>query len=159
MAPKKKKNDGPEYAAQNRQARYNYEVLEDWQAGIVLTSSEVKSLRAGQANISDAYAQEQGGEIWLLNAHISSYKQAGRFNHEPERPRKLLLHRIEVNKIIGRLHNQGLTLVPLSIYWNKRGIAKVHLALAKGKSKYDKRQSEKHREWEREKSRMMKESE
>ena len=155
---KKNKNtaDSRTLIAANRKARYNYEILETLEAGLVLLGSEVKSMRLGKANLLDSYATEEQGEIWLINAHIPTYNKA-RENHQPTRSRKLLLHARQRNKLIGLLRTKGVTLVPLSLYFNERGIAKVELAIAKGKSKYDKRETEKKRDWEREKARLMRE--
>jgi len=140
----------------NRKARFEYEILENFEAGIVLTGSEVKSLRAGKVAIVDSFAQEQDGEIWLLSLNISTYKQAHAQNHEPTRPRKLLLHKNQVQKLIGSVARKGLTLIPLALYFNKRGMVKVDLGLAKGKEAKDKRATTKDREWSRQKSRIMK---
>jgi len=158
MAKKKKNKSGLpaiNYAAQNRKARHDYAIEEKFEAGIVLSGSEVKGLRSGKGNIQDSYAAEAGGEIFLLNSYIPAYDKAGGFNHEPKRQRKLLLHKKQMNKLIGALKTKGITLIPLSIYFNAKGIAKVELAIAKGKTNYDKRQSEKKRDWDREKSRIM----
>ena len=144
-------------AAQNRRARFDYEIEDTIEAGLVLTGSEVKSLRAGQVNIAESYATEQGGEIWLINSYIGEYKQAGRFGHEPKRPRKLLLKQREIDKLIGAVRREGATLVPLRLYFNRRGIAKLALGVARGKRKYEKREAEKKREWERERGRLMRE--
>lgn len=152
---KKKQDDGPQYAAQNRRARFDYAILEDWHAGIVLQGSEIKALRGGKANITDSYAEVSGGEVFLINAYIPEYSKASHFSHETRRPRKLLMHKTEIRKLIGKLKKSGLTLVPLSIYFNKKGFAKVHIALAKGKTKYDKRETEKQREWDREREQIM----
>ncbi len=141
--------------ADNRRARYDYHLDETLDAGIVLVGSEVKSLRTGRANIQDSYAEEVGGEIMLVNAYIPEYAGANRFNHEPRRPRKLLLKRKEISKLIGSLKRGGVTLVPLSLYFNERGLAKVKLALARGKKLHDKRESEKERDWNREKQRLL----
>lgn len=135
--------------ARNRRARHDYHIMETWEAGIVLTGTEVKSLRDGKANIGDAYGIVKDGELWLLNMHISPYERGGYANHEPDRTRKLLLHRKEIRRLIGAVERQGLTLVPLEIYF-KRGVAKVALALAKGKKAHDKRDTIKEREAERE---------
>lgn len=143
--------------ADNRKARFNYFVDETFEAGIVLTGTEVKSLREGRSNIVEAYATEENGEIWLLNSYIPEYHGGNRFNHEPRRPRKLLLNRREINKLLGTLKRGGVTLVPLSVYFNERGRAKVDLALGRGKQAHDKRASIKEREWGREKSRLMRE--
>jgi SsrA-binding protein len=144
-------------AAQNRRARFDYEIEDTLEAGLVLTGSEVKSLRAGQVNIAESYATEQGGEIWLINSYIGEYKQAGRFGHEPKRPRKLLLKSREIEKLIGAVRREGATLVPLRLYFNRRGIAKLALGVARGKRKYEKREAEKKREWDRERGRLMRE--
>jgi SsrA-binding protein len=137
-----------ESIARNRRAKHDYQILDTWEAGIVLTGSEVKSLRNGKANISDAYGIVQGGEVHLLNLHISPYEQASYFNHLPTRTRKLLLHRREIRKMIGAVERQGLTLVPLELYF-KRGKVKVVLGLGRGKKLYDKRADEKKRDDER----------
>jgi SsrA-binding protein len=141
--------------AQNRRARFNYHLEETFEAGVALTGSEVKSLRAGKATIAESYADARGGEIWLINANIPEYVQAGRFNHAPKRLRKLLLHRRQINKLIGSVEREGMTLVPLRLYFNARGRAKVELALARGKKLHDKRETEKKRSWERERGRLL----
>jgi SsrA-binding protein len=137
-----------ESIARNKRAKHDYHILDTWEAGIVLTGSEVKSLRNGKANISDAYGIVKDGEVHLLNLHISPYEQASHFNHEPTRTRKLLLHRREIKKMIGSVERQGLTLVPLELYF-KRGKAKVAIGLGRGKKLYDKRADEKKRDDER----------
>jgi SsrA-binding protein len=143
-------------AAQNRRARHDYFIEDTVEAGIVLAGTEVKSLRTGQASINEAYANEIGGELFLVNAHIPEYKQAHRLlQHEVKRPRKLLLHGRELGKLLGSIKREGVTIVPLSVYFNPRGIAKVQLGLAKGKRKVDKRESEKARDWQRDKARLM----
>jgi SsrA-binding protein len=141
--------------AQNRRARFNYHLEETFEAGVALTGSEVKSLRAGKATIAESYADARGGEIWLVNTNIPEYVQAGRFNHAPKRLRKLLLHRRQINKLIGAVEREGMTLVPLRLYFNARGRAKVELALARGKKLHDKRETEKKRSWERERGRLL----
>jgi SsrA-binding protein len=141
--------------AENRKARYNYTIGDTIEAGLVLTGSEVKSMRAGRANISESYAKPENGAIYLVNAHITEYKQAGPFGHEPRRPRKLLLHKRQIERLSNAVQRDGATLVPLKLYFNDRGIAKLLLGLAVGKRKYDKRQSEKKRDWDRQKSRLM----
>jgi len=151
------KPDRGKLVAENRKARFNYEIGDTLEAGIALTGSEVKSLRSGRANIADSYATDDGGELYLINAHIAEYKQAGRTNHAPTRPRKLLLHRKEIGKLAGAIQREGMTVVPLKIYFNARGIAKVELGLAKGKKLHDKRETEKKRDWERQKGRLMRE--
>lgn len=144
-------------AAQNRKARFNYTIEETFEAGIVLSGSEVKSLRAGRANIAESYAAEQGGELFLINAYIPEYKQAARFGHEPRQPRKLLLHRREIGKLVGAIQREGMTLVPLKLYFNRRGVAKLELGLARGKRQYEKREAVKKRDWERQRQRIMRE--
>lgn len=144
-------------AAQNRKARHDYLIEDTFEAGIALVGTEVKSLRQGHASITESFARDKAGEIFLFNAHIPEYGAARHFGHEPRRPRKLLLHRREIRKLIGAVRREGMTLVPLSIYFNKRGIAKVALALARGKQKADKRLADKDREWKRQKSRLMRE--
>jgi len=139
----------------NRKARFNYEIGEVYEAGIALTGSEVKSLRSGKATIGESYADAKDGEIWLINANIPEYRQAARFNHAPKRPRKLLLHQRQINKLIGAVEREGMTVVPLKIYFNDRGRAKVEIALAKGKKLHDKRESEKQRDWSRERGRLL----
>ena len=142
--------------AQNRKARHDYEILETFEAGIMLTGSEVKSLRTGKANIQDTHAMEVGGEIVLLNAYIPEYSKASHFNHESRRPRKLLLHAGEIRKLIGKIKTKGMTLVALSIYFNAKNRAKVELALVKGKKEHDKRAAIKERDWKREQGRVLK---
>ena len=146
---------GTGLVAQNRKARHNYLIEDSLEAGLMLTGTEVKSLRMGRASIVEAYAADERGELFLFNAHIPVYDAAGRFNHEPKRPRKLLLHRRELARMIGLIRREGYTLVPLTLYFNERGIAKVQLGLARGKRKVDKRESEKRRDWQRQKARLM----
>lgn len=138
--------------AKNRRARHDYHILDVMEAGLVLTGTEVKSLRDGKANIGDAYGLVKNGELWLLNMHISAYERGGYSNHEPDRTRKLLLHRKEIRRLIGAVEREGLTLVPLELYF-KHGVAKVALALGKGKKAHDKRDTIKEREAEREMAR------
>ena len=126
--------------AQNRKALHDYTILETMEAGLVLTGTEIKSIRESRVNLRDSYARDEHGEIWLYNAHIAKYPGGNRWNHEPLRPRKLLLHKKQIAPLIGTLHQKGLTLVPLKLYLNKDGIAKIELALAKGKRQYDKRE-------------------
>ncbi len=142
-------------AAQNRKARHDYFIESTLEAGIVLTGTEVKSLRDGGAQITDAHAQERGGELWLLNAHIPEFRGGNRMNHEPLRPRKLLVHKREMERLIGAVTRDGMTLIPLKLYFNSQGRAKVELALGKGKKKQDKRETIKERDWQREKGRLM----
>jgi SsrA-binding protein len=141
--------------ADNRKARFNYEIGEVVEAGIALTGTEVKSLRQGRANIAESYADAKGGEIWLVNANIPEYLQASRFNHPPKRPRKLLLHRRQINKLAAAVDREGMTIVPLKLFFNDKGRAKIEIALGRGKKLHDKRESEKKRSWERERGRLM----
>ena len=153
MAPNKEA--APRQVAQNRRARFDYHIDETLEAGLVLFGSEVKSLRRGQASIGEAHAGEQGGELFLFNAYIPEYPGANRFNHEPRRPRKLLVHRKELSKLLGQVKREGVTLVPMAFYFNDRGIAKVQLGLARGKKMADKRHAIKEREWNRDKARLL----
>jgi SsrA-binding protein len=143
--------------ADNRKARFHYEIGDVYEAGIALTGTEVKSLRQGKATIAESYAAERDGELWLYNAHIPEYLQANRFNHFPRRPRKLLLHAREIHKLRGAVEREGMTLVPLKLYFNPKGRAKVELAVARGKKLHDKRETEKQRSWQRERARLMRE--
>jgi SsrA-binding protein len=142
------------FVAQNRRARHDYHIESTLEAGMMLAGTEVKVLRQGLASINEAYATEREGDIYLLNAHFPEYPSA-RFNHEPRRPRKLLLRRREINRLMGAIKRDGVTLVPLSIYFNERGRAKLELGLAKGKRKADKRDAEKERDWKRQQGRIM----
>ena len=144
--------------AENRKARYNYEIREKVQTGIILTGTEVKSLRLGKASISESYASETNGKLFLINSNIPIYEAANNFNHEPLRQRELLVSKKERNKLFGLIKKEGVTLVPLLLYFNKKGFAKVDLGISKGKKKQDKRESIKLREWNRQKSRIMKEN-
>jgi SsrA-binding protein len=148
---------GDRYAAQNRRARHDYLIEDTIEAGIVLQGSEVKVLRQGQASIAEAYADEQAGELFLVNANIPVYAASAHFNHQPRRPRKLLLHRRQMDRLLGAIRREGMTLVPLSIYFNERGRAKVELGLARGKRKADRRQAEKDRDWQRSRARILRE--
>ena len=143
--------------AQNRRARHDYLIEETFEAGIALVGTEVKSLRQGHASINEAYAGNKDGELVLFNAHIPEYQATKHFGHEPRRVRKLLMHRREIRKLIGAVRRGGMTLVPLSIYFNKRGIAKVALALGRGKRTVDKRETVKERDWKRQKARLIRE--
>ncbi|NVJ69834.1 MAG: SsrA-binding protein SmpB [Alphaproteobacteria bacterium] len=143
-------------AADNRKARHLYHIEDEFEAGIALTGTEVKSLRNGEANIRESYAEEKDGELWLVNAHIPEFSHGNRFNHEPRRPRKLLMHRREINKLAGAVQRQGYTLVPLKVYFTERGRAKILIGLGKGKNVRDKREDVKQRDWNRQKSRLMK---
>ena len=142
-------------AADNRKARYSYEIGETFEAGIALTGTEVKSLRGGKATIGESYAGEKNGELWLVNAYIPEYLQANQFNHEAKRPRKLLMHRREVDKLTAAVQREGMTVVPLKIYFNEKGRAKVELALARGKKLHDKRETSAKRDWDRQKARLL----
>ena len=155
MAQAKPAEGESKTVAQNRQARFDYSIEDTFEAGIILVGTEVKSLRRGQVSITEAYASDQGGELWLLNAHIAPYDAGKTFGHEPKRPRKLLVHRREMSKMIGAIRREGMTLVPLAIYFNRRGFAKVSLGLAKGKRKADQREAIKERDWQRQKSRLL----
>ena len=141
--------------AENRKARFNFEIGEVFEAGIVLTGSEVKSLRAGRATIAESYADARGGEIWLINSNIPEYLQAHRFNHLPKRARKLLLHQRQISRLAGAVEREGMTIVPLKLYFNERGRAKIEIALGKGKKLHDKRETLKKRSWDRERGRLM----
>jgi SsrA-binding protein len=152
-----KTRSGDRIAAQNRKARHEYHVLETWEAGIVLQGTEVKSLRDGKANLADAFATLTGGELWLYNLHISPYEGGNRFNHDPLRPRKLLMHRSELRKLVGQVEQKGLTLVPLDLHFSN-GIAKVNLALVRGKKLHDKRDTLRERAVERDLERGFKEA-
>lgn len=143
--------------AQNRKALHNYFIDDRVEAGIVLSGTEVKSLRQGRASITEAYAGESAGELFLFNAHIPEYTAGNRFNHEPTRPRKLLLHKREISRLLGATRREGMTLVPLSLYFNPKGRAKVELGLARGKKLHDKRATTKERDWQREKARLLRE--
>jgi len=156
MAPKGSQRVVNKVVAENRKARFNYEIIDTYEAGLVLMGTEVKSLREGKANIAESYASDEGGEIWLINSYLPEYLQANRFNHEPRRRRKLLLSGREIHRLRSAINREGMTLIPLKIYFNDRGRAKMELALAKGKKLHDKRESEKERDWNRQKSRLLK---
>ncbi len=143
--------------AENRRARFDFEILDTLEAGIMLTGTEVKSLRTGKAQIAESYASPERGELWLINAHIPEYLQANRFNHEERRPRKLLVSKKELVKLADGVDRSGNTIVPLKLYFNERGMAKLLIALAKGKKNFDKRETERNRDWNRDKARIMKE--
>lgn len=142
--------------AENRRARFDYEILDTLEAGIVLTGTEVKSLRTGKAQITESYASPERGELWLINAHIPEYLQANRFNHNERRPRKLLVSRKELARLSQAVERAGNTIVPLKLYFNEHGKAKVLIGVGKGKKAFDKRETEKHRDWNREKQRLLK---
>ncbi len=147
--------DRVQMATQNRKARHEFSILETWEAGIVLQGTEVKSLRDGKGNLTDAFARIHQGELWLYEMHISPYEQGNRYNHDPRRPRKLLMHRSELRRLVGKVEEKGLTLVPLDVHFS-RGLAKVTLALARGKKLHDKRDSLRERELERDTQRALK---
>lgn len=152
------KTDNHKVVAENRKARYEYRIEDTWEAGIALTGTEVKALRAGQANIAESYASAENGGIYLINAYIPEYNKAGAFfQHEPRRPRQLLLKRREIHKLSIAVERQGMTIVPLQIYFNARGRAKLRLALAQGKKLHDKREDVAKRDWQRQKARLMRE--
>jgi SsrA-binding protein len=141
--------------AENRRARFDYLLEETFEAGLSLTGSEVKSLRAGKANIAESYASADGSQLTLVNCYIPEYGPANRFNHEPRRPRRLLLHRKQIDRLLGAVRRDGRTLVPVKLYWNDKGLAKLELALAKGKTAPDKRAAIADRDWKREQGRLM----
>jgi SsrA-binding protein len=143
------------YAALNRRARHDYLIEDKLEAGLVLHGTEVNSLRQGGASIAEAYADVQSGELFLVNANIPEYKASAHFNHQPRRPRKLLLHRKQVDRLLGAVRREGVTIVPLALYFNERGRAKVELGLARGKRKADRRQAERDRDWQRNKARLL----
>lgn len=155
--PKPATFDKQKTVAENRRARYDYFIDDKFEAGLMLTGTEVKSLRAGEATIAESYAEVRDGSVWLVNANVPEFSHGNRFNHEPKRPRKLLLNAREIDKLTGAVERKGMTLVPLSIYFNGSGRAKVELALAKGKNSADKRQSTKDRDWQRDKARLLRE--
>ncbi|MCA0257208.1 MAG: SsrA-binding protein SmpB [Proteobacteria bacterium] len=156
MAPKGSQRVVKKIVAENRKARFNYEIVDTYEAGLVLKGTEVKSLREGKANIAESYASDEDGEMWLINSYLPEYLQANRFNHEPRRRRKLLMSKREINRLRIAISREGMTLIPLKIYFNDQGRAKLELALGKGKKLHDKRESEKQRDWNREKSRLLK---
>jgi SsrA-binding protein len=158
MMAKPGKEPARKIVAENRKARFNFEIVDTYEAGLVLTGTEVKSLREGKANIAESYATEEGGEIWLINSYLPEYLQANRFNHETRRRRKLLLHKKQVARLFSAVNREGMTLVPLKIYFNDKGRAKLELALAKGKKLHDKRETEKARDWNRQKSRLLRQN-
>jgi SsrA-binding protein len=153
----KKPADNRKLIAENRRARFDYLIEETLEAGIQLVGSEVKSLRAGRANIAESYASPERGELWLINAYIPEYPPAGQFNHEPRRPRKLLVRSRELKRLIGAVEREGRTLAPLKLYFNERGVAKLELAMAKGKKAHDKRAATKDRDWKRQQARLLRE--
>lgn len=158
MAPKGSQRKINKVVAENRKARFNYEIEDTFEAGLVLTGTEVKSLRDGKANIAESYASDEDGEIWLINSYLPEYLQGNRFNHDTRRRRKLLLSKREIGRLRSAVNREGMTLVPLKIYFNDRGRAKLELALAKGKKLHDKRETSKERDWNRQKRRLLKEN-
>lgn len=155
--PQTKTFDKIKTVAENRRARFDYYIEDTFEAGIALTGTEVKSLRFGEGSIAESYAEVRGGEVWLVNSNVPEFSHGNRHNHEPKRPRKLLLHEREIARLHGAVERKGMTLVPLSVYFNGRGRAKVELALARGKNVADKRQTAKDRDWQRDKARVMRE--
>ncbi|PHR20781.1 SsrA-binding protein SmpB [Parasphingorhabdus sp.] len=155
--PRPEEFDKQKVVAENRRARYDYFLDEKFEAGIMLTGTEVKSLRSGSGTIAESYAEVKDDEVWLINANIQEWSHGNRYNHTPTRPRKLLLNRRQINKLHGAVMRKGMTIVPLSIYFNSKGRAKLELALAKGKKAPDKRQTEKDRDWKRQQGRLMRE--
>ncbi|MXO85545.1 SsrA-binding protein SmpB [Altererythrobacter aurantiacus] len=156
--PKPETFDKQKTVAENRRARFDYAIEDKFEAGLVLQGTEVKSLRAGEASIGESYAEVTEGECWLINANIPEFSHGNRFNHEPKRRRKLLLNEREINKMMGAVERKGMTLVPMSIYFNRQGRAKVELALAKGRKAQDKREYIKDRDWKRDKARLLREN-
>jgi SsrA-binding protein len=151
----KKKDDDQKIVAENRKARFNYYIDEVIEAGIMLTGTEVKSLRGGKATIAEAYAQTKGGEIFLINSYLPEYTEGNRFNHEPRRIRKLLVRKRQIERLAKAIEREGMTIVPLKAYFNAKGRAKIELGLARGKKLHDKRDTEKQRDWQREKGRLL----
>jgi SsrA-binding protein len=151
----KKKDDAVKVIADNRKARYAYAIEDTLEAGIMLVGSEVKSLRNGKSTIAESYAFSKDGELFLVNSYIPEYTQASRFNHEPKRTRKLLVHKAQAAKLSAAIQREGMTLIPLRMYFNAKGIAKIELGIAKGKKLHDKRETEKQRDWQRDKARLM----
>ncbi len=149
------KVDGIKVVADNRRARYDYEIMQSFEAGLELKGSEVKSLRVGHVNLGESYAAMKGQELFLINTNIAEYREANRFNHEQKRPRKLLLNRKEIDRLAVGIQREGLTIIPLKMFFNPRGMVKVDIALARGKKNVDKRETIKARDWDREKSRVL----
>ena len=153
----RKVQDGRKIIAENRKARYNYEIIDTLEAGIMLTGTEVKSLREREANIAESYASHEDDAIYLINAYVPEYGQGNRNNHEPRRRRKLLMHKREIERMAAAVAKDGMTIIPLRLYFNPKGMAKLELALGRGKKNYDKRETEKKRDWQRDKARLMRE--
>ena len=155
--PKHATFDKQKVVAENRKVWHNYFIEETFEAGIALQGTEVKALRAGEGSIAESYAEVKDGQVWLVNANIPEFSHGNRFNHEPKRPRKLLLYSREIDKLFGAVERKGMTLVPLVLYFNHRGIAKLKIGIAKGKKNHDKRASDAKRDWNRQKQRLLKE--
>lgn len=153
----KDRNPNIRTVAENRKARFSYEILDTLETGLVLTGTEVKSLREGHANIQEAYASVEDGEVWLINSHIPEYLPGNRFNHDPKRRRKLLVSRREMARLAQAVEREGMTMVPLKLYFNERGLAKLLVGIARGKKLHDKRETVKERDWNRQKRRLLKE--
>ncbi len=151
----KKRSEGGKVVAENRRARFDYEITDTFEAGLALVGTEVKSLREGKANIAESYVAPENDELWLINADIPEYSFGNRFNHEPRRRRKLLMHRREIDRLAQAVQRQGMTIVPLKMYFNEKGIVKLLIGLARGKKLHDKRETEKKRDWQRQKGRLM----
>ena len=151
----KKRSEGGKGVAENRRARFDYEITDTFEAGLALVGTEVKSLREGKANIAESYIAPENDELWLINADIPEYSFGNRFNHEPRRKRKLLMHRREIDRLAQAVQRQGMTIVPLKMYFNNKGIVKLLIGLARGKKLHDKRETEKKRDWQRQKARLM----
>ena len=156
-AKKARSEPGRKVVADNRKARFNYEILDTFEAGLQLLGTEVKSLREGKASIAESYASDDNGELFLINSFIPEYQQAARNNHRPRRPRKLLMHKREINRLMAAIQREGLTLIPLKLYFNAKGVAKLELALGRGKKLHDKRETQKRRDWNKQKARLMRE--
>jgi SsrA-binding protein len=155
--PKPETFDKQKVVAENRRARFDYAIEDKFEAGVQLQGTEVKALRAGEGSIAESYAEIRDGQAWLVNANIPEFSHGNRFNHEPKRPRKLLLHQREIERLTGAVERKGMTLVPLTVYFNSKGRAKIELALAKGRQTKDKRDYIKDRDWQRDKARIMRE--
>lgn len=155
--PKPETFDKQKVVADNRRAKFDYSIEDKFEAGLQLQGTEVKGLRSGQGSIKESYAEVKDGQAWLINANIPEFSHGNRFNHEPKRPRKLLLHKREIERLVGAVERKGMTLVPLSVYFNSKGRAKVELGLAKGRKAQDKREYIKDRDWQRDKARIMRE--
>ena len=153
----KQKNTNIKIVADNRKARFAYEIMDTLEAGLVLTGTEVKSLREGRSNIQESYASVEGGELWLINSYVPEYFAGNRFNHEPRRRRKLLVSKRQLARLAQSIEREGMTMVPLKLYFNERGRAKLEIAVARGKKLHDKRETSKQRDWQREKARLLKE--